>query len=731
MKLRILFFLLLLYYLDSSAQHHQLVDSITFKQILDSVQITAHLNEGVIHKLPDVRGGYIFSGKKTEVIQITGGGADFSNKIARQLFAKIPGLFVYDMDGAGNQINIATRGLDPHRGWEFNIRKDGILTNSDMYGYPASHYNMPIESIERIELVRGTGSLQYGAQLGGMLNYVSKKGDSTKPIAFDIIHSIGSWNLKSGYYALGGRIGKLNYYGYFQKKHRNGYRDKEFTDAVAASFNLDYTPTEKLHLKLGWSRSMYLYRVPGALTDSQFYQNPQQHTRSRNYYSPDIHIPSFEINWHLNPRSLLLLSQSAVLGNRSSVLFDKATNIQDTINLLTNNYNHRQVDIDSYHSYTTELRWQQDYKVSDFAGNFILGVQYMNNDLHRLQLGKGTTGSDYTLVLVVPGWGRNLHLKTKNISLFFEQKLQLSNRLSLNGGFRWEKGNTRLSGTIYNYPDNAVPLSVVHDFPLFGASFSWMADNNSEVYGGIAQAFHPMYLKDLIPASSYEKVDPNIKDAKGVNAELGWRGHHKFIKWDISTFYLDYQNRFGAVAQTDLNGNAISYRTNIGDSRTLGVEALIQVDKNWGNRKSISFFTSSSIMDGRYKNASIKIGSQNISIKHHKVESVPTYITRNGASYRWRKWNTGFQYSFTSGTYADAMNTQQPVKSTGAIGWVPGYGLWDFNFGVRINQYLSMKGNINNLLNKQYFTKRPAFYPGPGIWPSDGRNWSMSLQMNF
>ena len=39
-----------------------------------------------------------------------------------------------------------------------------------MYGYPASHYSMPLESIERIELVRGTGSLQYGAQFGGMLN---------------------------------------------------------------------------------------------------------------------------------------------------------------------------------------------------------------------------------------------------------------------------------------------------------------------------------------------------------------------------------------------------------------------------------------------------------------------------------------------------------------------------------------------------------------------------------
>lgn len=90
------------------------------------------------------------------------------------------------MDESGNQVNFATRGLDTHKGWEFNIRKDGVITNSDMDGYPASHYSMPLESIDHIELVRGTGSLQYGAQLGGMLNYVTKEADSLRPVREDL-----------------------------------------------------------------------------------------------------------------------------------------------------------------------------------------------------------------------------------------------------------------------------------------------------------------------------------------------------------------------------------------------------------------------------------------------------------------------------------------------------------------------------------------------------------------
>lgn len=53
----------------------------------------------------------------------------------------------------------------PHRSWEFNIRQNGVIINSDMYGYPASHYSAPMESFEKIELIRGTGSLQYGGSI--------------------------------------------------------------------------------------------------------------------------------------------------------------------------------------------------------------------------------------------------------------------------------------------------------------------------------------------------------------------------------------------------------------------------------------------------------------------------------------------------------------------------------------------------------------------------------------
>jgi len=715
-------FVLLHYF--TSAQHN--ADSSSLRS-LDSVTVIGYLRPVNLLPLSSVQGTYIFSGKKSEQINLIQTDANFADKIGRQVFAKLPGVFVYDMDGSGNQVNISSRGLDPHRGWEFNIRKDGIITNSDMYGYPASHYSMPLESIDHIELVRGTGSLQYGAQFGGMLNYVSKTGDTTKPFSFESINTGGSFKLLSSYNAIGGKLGKFRYYAYVYRKSRNGYRDNEHTDSEAQNVAITYEPDQRFSLKVEWARSKYLYRIPGGLNDSMFYANPRQATRSRNYFSPDIHIPSIVINWQVAKLTKIQLTSSAVLGRRNSVMFDKPTNVRDTINLTTNDYNNRQVDIDRFNSYTTELRVLQQYRLGKQYHVVATGVQYMNNDLHRTQLGKGTTGSDYDLTLVDPAYGRDLHFKTQNVAVFAENSFQVFEKLSVNAGIRVETGRTDQNGKIIYYPENEIPVTLKHQFPLLGASFSYRPQGKLEIYGGVSQAYRSMLFKDLIPASLYEKVDSNIKDAKGYTLELGTRGNWNFLRWDVTGFIVRYNNRFGTLSQTDDNGAFYTYRTNIGNSVTKGIELFIQGDWYIGNKSSLSVFTSTAFMNARYKNAVVKSGNSNIDVDGNYVESAPDLITRNGVTVKFWHISLSWLYSYTSKTYADALNTVIPPAATGAVGLVPSYGLLDFNSTIRLNKNLEFRLNVNNVTNKQYFTKRPSFYPGPGIWPSEGRSVNISF----
>lgn len=680
-----------------------------------------------IDRLPDVQNNIITAGKKNELINLNSTNANISIKTGRQVFSKVPGIFVYDMDGSGNQINIATRGLDPHRSWEFNIRQNGVLINSDMYGYPASHYSAPMESFEKIEVIRGTGALQYGAQFGGMVNYVTKKPDSAKSVAIESMNTVGSFGLLSSYNAVEGTIKRFSYYAYYYRRHSKGFRKNSESDADAQFIQLLYQVSDKIALKAEMGRSKYLFRIPGPLNDSMFYANARMSTRSRNYFSPDIYIPSFNLAWRITNNTNLNLTASGVFGNRSSVQFDAFANMRDAIDPATNTFKNRQVDIDRFNSRIIESRLLHQYNFGRVKNKLAAGVVYMNNDLHRRQLGKGTTGSEYDLALVTPGFGRDIHFLSNNIAVFAENAFIINGKWTISPGIRWENGQSNMKGIINYYPANQLPTAINHQFVLSGISTQYVINNENNFYGGFSQAYRPVIFKDIVPASTYEQVDKKLKDASGYNLEAGARGKlAKHIQYDITFFSLLYNNRMGTLVLQDNSGQPYTYRTNIGNSRTNGLELFLQYKFPLTNHLYAGLFTSTSYMKGKYINGEVSNGTTNKSIKGNKIEAVPDWISRNGLDILYKGLSCTFLYSYTSSSFSDALNTVIP-PATGARGFTPSYAIWDFNFSFKSDSFYSIRAGVNNILDKQYFTKRPTFYPGPGIWPSDGRNVYMTL----
>ncbi len=695
-------------------------------------EISISAQRETIQRLPGVQGTYLWSGKKNEVINLQNLDANISEKTARQIFAKVPGVFVYDMDGTGNQTNISTRGLDPHRGWEFNIRADGAITNSDMYGYPASHFSLPMEAVGRIELVRGSGALQYGAQFGGLLNYQIKEPDTTRKFGLETVISAGSYGLFSGFVAAGGKIGKLQYYAYYSKRVSEGYRQNSESNYDGEGLVLLYRPTKNLFLKAELLRSTYLYHIPGPLTDAQFAADPRQSNRARNYYSPEIYIPALSAGWQINSNLRLSWTASAVLGERRSVQFDRLATVRDTINRLTLAYAGRQVDVDQFHSYTSELRLLQSYSLLGHISALAIGVQYMNNDLHRRQQGKGTTGADYDLTISAAGWGRDLHFKSRNVAVFAENKFQLSRRFSVSPGIRLESGASQATGSISYLPPLEVQNEIRHRFPLFGINGEYDLENGQNMYAGWSQAYRPVVFKDIIPANFYERADKNLEDAYGHTTEIGWRGSHGPVKWDVTAFSMRYNNRLGSLAQREgALDTFVLFRTNIGDSRTNGLELFVEYTFHLSDHLTAGLFTSTAYFDARYLGDSVRVSQDhNASIKGNRVESVPQWINRNGLNIKYKDLSVSLLYSYTAKSYANPLNTEIP-SADGSVGLVPAYGLLDLNATFRVLQRMTFRFNVNNLTNKQYFTKRPTFYPGPGVWSSDGRSVNVSVGLRF
>ncbi|HET7001679.1 MAG TPA: TonB-dependent receptor, partial [Puia sp.] len=164
--------------------------------------------------LPEIVGTNIYSGKKNEVLLVDSISADLAQNIARDVFARVPGITSWELDGSGTQTSVAARGLSPHRSWEFNVNQNGYNVNNDLYGYPEAMYNPPYEAVQEIQIVRGGAALQYGPQFGGMLNYVIRKPDTTKVFGFETQQTFASFSTFNSYNAIGGGKGKFNYYGY-------------------------------------------------------------------------------------------------------------------------------------------------------------------------------------------------------------------------------------------------------------------------------------------------------------------------------------------------------------------------------------------------------------------------------------------------------------------------------------------------------------------------------------
>ncbi len=174
--------------------------------------------------LPDIQGTVLFAGKKSDVLLLDQMDANVTSGNQRQVFAKIPGTQIWEHDSSGLQIGISSRGLDPNRSWETNQRMNGYDIMAEVFAYPDTYFSPPLDAVQRIEMVRGSASLQYGAQFGGLVNYEIKRAPLDRRFTFETTQTGGSNAWFSSHNQLGGTIGKVTYNGYYHHRQGDGYR---------------------------------------------------------------------------------------------------------------------------------------------------------------------------------------------------------------------------------------------------------------------------------------------------------------------------------------------------------------------------------------------------------------------------------------------------------------------------------------------------------------------------
>lgn len=736
MNLKLFFLSTVLFYSAISfSQIKSLQKDTTQVKALDNVTVIAFLKQGLAQPLPPVVEMFVFAGKKTTAIQLDASQANLAGGVARQAFAQIPGLNIWEMDGAGTQVNIGSRSTDTHRSIEMNMRQNGYTTNSDIFGYPENHYTVPMEGIQQIQYVRGSAALQFGPQFGGMMNYVMKRGDTTKPFALETNQTKGGNNFYNSYNAVGGTIGKINYYAYYDNRSGDGWRPNSAFNYHAYYANIEYQFNKKGSISLQFSRMDYVQKIAGGLDDAQFYQNAKQSFRSRNYFNPEINIPAITFKYHFSPNTKLEITSHLLFGQRNSVQFINTPNIMDTVNTSLGTYNPRQVDRDYYNGFTTEARLLHQYKIGSLQNTITGGIRYFSETTKRQQKGIGTIGSDFDLGLT-KGYGINLHLHTNNYAAFAENVFQITNLFSITPGFRYEVINSTMNGVIVN---GSYPISYKgnRSFPLFGMGSQYQISSTTQFYGNITQAYRPYIYANVTPADQIGVIDPNLKDSKGYDIDFGYRGHFKdVVNFDISAFYLYYGNRVGQLTLNNQTGpgGTYLYTTNVGNSVAKGIEAYIDASiwKLLTSNHSvfdIKLFTSLAYDHARYVSGQINNAGKNVSLTGNHVEGTPDWINRMGLKVIYTNLSTNLQYSYVGKGFSDANNTS--FVATGIAGVVPAYHVWDWVLDYRFLKQYHFSAGINNVANATYFTRRINMYPGPGILPADGRTFYVSLAVSL
>lgn len=694
--------------------------------VLRPVTITEQKNRTY---LPEVKGTTIFSGKRTNVVHLSNAEANLSQNLGRMVFAKMPGVNLWDMDGAGTQMNIGTRGTDAHRSIEMNMRQNGYNTNSDIFGYPENHYAVPMQAVDHIQLLRGSAALQFGSQFGGMMNYVIKNGDPTKAISLESEQTVGSFDMFNSFNAIGGTKGKINYYAFYNNRHSNGWRPNSAYQYQAYYANVKYNLSENGSIAFQFSHNDTKKQIAGGLTDAQFQENPRQSNRARNYFDPRINIPALIFKYQLSKKTGLKLIANGIWGDRSSVQFINPPNVNDTINTDIGSYNPRQVDRDFYHGFTTEARLMHKYKIKDISGVLSGGIRYFNQRTDRKQKGKGTTASDNDLSLI-GSYGIDLKFQTTNYAVFVENLFKLNDRFSVTPGFRYEVINSKLSGAI----DNAsfpVAYEGNRTFPLFGLGLQFQATKSTQIYANISQAYRPYLYANVTPADQLGVIDPNLKDSKGHDIDLGYRGQIlDLLDFDFDAFYLFYGDRIGKLTETNPDNSTYQFTTNIGNSVAKGIEAYVSLSlmKTLGyhiQNKDIRLFSSLAYTHARYESAQVSIDGNNVSLNGNRVEGVPDWIERAGLEFKSKQISTTFEMSYVSNKYNDANNTY--FSSNGVVGYDPAYTLFDWAFNYIFMKHYHISAGVNNLTNRKYFSRRITMYPGPGILPGVGRSFYFSF----
>jgi Fe(3+) dicitrate transport protein len=659
--------------------------------------------------LPDVQGAKINAGKKTTVIDFDGQPRINGNSY-RQALAQTPGLIL--SEETSPLVSIGYRGLEPHRAQFTQVLADGIPIHADQFGYPESYYTPPLDTVDRIEFVRGGAALLYGPQPGGALNYVTHRPRTDRPFSGSTLHTIGSNGYYSTFSHLDGTRGRVGYYGFLNHRRSDGIR----------SANSDYTLTSWLgRLAIDattssrWLLTLETYEEehgePGGLA---FANSPtavnyllDRRAPSRRFDRFNLDRDSASLIWE---RDLPHGAFAWRIWGTNYVRASRRQNgggfglIPSGSAALTNN-----IERQSFKSAGTEARVRQDWGPLRRHA-LSAGAQFFRSTSPRTD-SRGAA-PDATAGALLSKSQREVTYAP----VYVENLFRFGNS-TLTPGFRIEPVRQSVRESVNAAKTAAgIPLAtrVTRDaVPLFGLAATRDLAPRSQVYANISQSFRPVVFTQSVPSAVNQLVNADLAEARALQWETGFRGEPAAgLVVDASVFHLAFENQVGAVTLPDGRTSL----ANVGRAVHRGLELSFRQDLlrlgGRTNRRSFDIYANALLLDARFTAGAFS---------GRRPQHAPRHLVRTGLLFsEGPDLKVGLTGTLAAEAFADDTNTDQRH--------IPAYAVWDLTAEWRVPRTpLRLIAGINNLLDEDYYNRiRPD-----GIDPAPRRNVYLGAAWEF
>lgn len=623
----------------------------------------------------------------------------------------VPGVNIVGETAFGLGLNIGIRGLNPRRTSRTLVMEDGVALQLGPYGDPSLHLSTPIERIQRIEVVKGSGQILYGPQtVGGMINFVTKpvptNGFQGSAQAMVGNESFTGINANMGYGTeQGGFMVDVN------QKKGDGIRKNHEFDVLDVMFKgqLNISERQRIIAKLGYYEEDS-HSSETALGAREYAQDKFQAPTGKND-TMEVERKSAQLTHIFDISDTARLTTNAYYVDISRSSFRQINNPGENSgfsrlercptgvdrNNLANGSQcggrHRPRDF-QYFGFEPRLDFQ--HSLFGLQSDAVIGFRYHEEDQRRRQY-RGRTAEAQSLSFIENNFltasggafQEDIRIAVEAKS-YYVQNTFYAGDFSITPGVRYEdiKQKTTINraggAAVFNSRDNNQTQV------LPGLGVAWNGIQNTTVFSGVHKGFAP-------PRASRDLDGANISDTKpeeSTNYELGFRSaYFKGVNFE-STLFL---TKFDEIVIEQPAGRFV----NAGETEQAGIEFAGRAD--FGT----IFDTAHNIyLQGSYTNvftAEFQKGAD----KGNRLQYAPRHMASVSLGYQ---HPVGFDarvgIDYVSEQFSDSRNTRVE-NLTGTQGTIPAYTLLNAtaNFrpvGSKISYFLSGF----NLANREFLASR-------------------------